>query len=70
VEQDYASGPLPRVAAPSLEENTATDEAQAADPCAIAVDAALEFVAATPAALAVIPLEDVLGLGQQANLPA
>jgi 4-alpha-glucanotransferase len=52
VEQDYASGPLPRVAAPSLEENTATDEAQAADPCAIAVDAALEFVAATPAALA------------------
>jgi len=69
VEQDHASGPLPRVAAPSLEENSATEEAQAVDPSAIAVDAALEFVAATPTALVVIPLEDVLGLGQQANLP-
>ncbi len=69
VEQDCASGPLPGVAAPSLEESSAAEEAQAADSCAIAVDAALEFVAATPAPLVVVPLEDLLGLGQQANLP-
>lgn len=34
-----------------------------------AVDAALAFVAATPAPLAMIPIEDVLGLPQQPNLP-
>lgn len=33
------------------------------------LDAAIEFVSATPAPLAVIPVEDVLGLPQQPNLP-
>jgi 4-alpha-glucanotransferase len=39
-----------------------------ADP-AEAADAAIRFVAATPADLAVIPLEDVLGLIEQPNMP-
>lgn len=34
-----------------------------------AVDAALEFIAQTPAPLAMVPVEDLLGLEQQANLP-
>jgi 4-alpha-glucanotransferase len=34
-----------------------------------AVDAALEFIAQTPAQLALIPLEDALGLEEQPNLP-
>jgi 4-alpha-glucanotransferase len=34
-----------------------------------AVDAAVRFVAATPAQLALIPLEDMLGLSDQPNLP-
>jgi 4-alpha-glucanotransferase len=34
-----------------------------------AVDAAIRFVAATPANLALIPLEDMLGLPDQPNLP-
>jgi 4-alpha-glucanotransferase len=34
-----------------------------------AVDAAVRFVAATPAQLALIPLEDMLGLADQPNLP-
>lgn len=34
-----------------------------------AVDAALEFIAQTPAQLALIPLEDALGLQEQPNLP-
>ncbi|RDE04751.1 4-alpha-glucanotransferase [Sphingomonas aracearum] len=33
------------------------------------VDAALAFVAATPSALAIVPLEDVVGLVEQPNLP-
>ncbi|WP_251977965.1 4-alpha-glucanotransferase [Salinicola avicenniae] len=38
-------------------------------PAEAVVDAALEHVAATPTALALLPLEDVLGLEEQANLP-
>ncbi|MBB5699754.1 4-alpha-glucanotransferase [Sphingomonas yantingensis] len=34
-----------------------------------AVDAAAAFVAATPAALAIVPVEDLLGLDQAPNLP-
>jgi 4-alpha-glucanotransferase len=34
-----------------------------------AVDAAVRFVAATPAQLALIPLEDMLGLSDQPNMP-
>ncbi len=34
-----------------------------------AVDAAVRFVAATPAQLALVPLEDMLGLEEQPNLP-
>jgi 4-alpha-glucanotransferase len=34
-----------------------------------AVDAAVRFIAATPAQLAVVPLEDMLGLVDQPNLP-
>lgn len=34
-----------------------------------AVDAAAAFVAATPAALAIVPIEDLLGLDQAPNLP-
>ncbi|EJM98627.1 4-alpha-glucanotransferase [Herbaspirillum sp. YR522] len=37
--------------------------------CETVVDAALDFVAQTPAPLAVIPVEDILGLPQQPNLP-
>ncbi len=33
------------------------------------VDAALAFVARTPAKLVLVPIEDALGLGQQPNLP-
>ena len=33
------------------------------------VEAALDYVAATPASLAVVPVEDILGLTQQPNLP-
>lgn len=33
------------------------------------VDAALAYTAATPAALALLPLEDLCGLGEQPNLP-
>jgi 4-alpha-glucanotransferase len=36
---------------------------------AAAVDAAVRFVAATPAQLALVPLEDMLGLADQPNLP-
>lgn len=34
-----------------------------------AVDAAVTFIAATPAPLAIVPIEDVLGLPEQPNLP-
>jgi 4-alpha-glucanotransferase len=40
-----------------------------ADQAAPAVDAAIEFVASTPAPLALVPLEDVLGSVEQPNLP-
>ena len=39
------------------------------DDAAPAVDAAIAFTAQSPAALALIPLEDVLGLAEQPNLP-
>lgn len=69
VQQGWASGPLPHVA-PALAEDMAAAPAPAAlEDCAIAVDAALQWVAATPAPLAVVPLEDILGLTQQPNLP-
>ncbi|WP_044528617.1 4-alpha-glucanotransferase [Herbaspirillum sp. B65] len=69
VQQGWASGPLPHVA-PALAEDMADAPAPAAlEDCAIAVDAALQWVAATPAPLAVVPLEDILGLTQQPNLP-
>jgi 4-alpha-glucanotransferase len=35
----------------------------------LAVDAAIAFTAQSPAALALIPLEDVLGVSEQPNLP-
>lgn len=69
-----ASGDAP---AADLEEAAALAEAgerleqlpQALPSCAAAVDAALEFIAATPSPLAAIPVEDILGLPQQPNLP-
>src|SRR5262249_28320289 len=44
------------------------DGAPAQD-AATAVDAAIAFTAQSPAALALIPLEDVLGVAEQPNLP-
>lgn len=44
-------------------------EGDAPDAPAPAVDAAAAFVAATPAALAIVPVEDLLGLDQAPNLP-
>lgn len=40
-----------------------------ADEPAPAIDAALRFVAKTPSPLAIVPIEDVLGLVEQPNLP-
>ena len=53
---------------------TAATDAQVAegaipDAPEVAVDAAAAFVAATPAALAIVPVEDLLGLDQAPNLP-
>lgn len=39
------------------------------DDAAIAVDAAIAFVAATPDPLALVPLEDIIGTVEQPNLP-
>ena len=39
------------------------------DDAGTVVDAAIAFTARSPAALALIPLEDVLGLAEQPNLP-
>lgn len=64
-----ASGALPAGAPAQLEEGAAADSLGEHEDSALAVDAALDFVAATPAALMVVPLEDLLGLSQQANLP-
>jgi 4-alpha-glucanotransferase len=50
------------------EAGTATHE-HAPQNAADAVDAAVRFVAATPAQLAILPLEDLLGLSDQPNLP-
>jgi 4-alpha-glucanotransferase len=44
-------------------------DGEAPEPSADFVDAAIAHVARTPAALALVPLEDVLGLEQQPNLP-
>jgi len=41
----------------------------AADDTPPVVDAAVSFVASTPCALAIVPLEDVVGLTEQPNLP-
>ncbi len=43
--------------------------APAADDPAPAVDAALSYVASSPAPLMLAPLEDLLGLAEQPNLP-
>ena len=40
-----------------------------AEDSAAVVDAAVRFVARTPAPLAIIPIEDLLGLVEQPNLP-
>ncbi|UAK23309.1 4-alpha-glucanotransferase [Sphingomonas nostoxanthinifaciens] len=47
----------------------ATDPAPAADVPAPVVDAALAFVAGTPSTLAIVPVEDLLGLDEAPNLP-
>lgn len=48
---------------------TAHGEAPPTDAPQPAVDAALDFIAATPAPLAMFPLEDLLGVDEQPNLP-
>ena len=48
----------------------ATDSEPPAEQPASAVDAAIAFTAQSPAPLALIPLEDVLGLAEQPNLPS
>lgn len=45
------------------------DEVPAPDDAAPVIDAALRFVARTPADLAIVPLEDVAGVVEQPNLP-
>jgi 4-alpha-glucanotransferase len=47
----------------------ATAEEPAPEDPARAVDAAVEFVARTPSQLALLPLEDALGLPEQPNIP-
>lgn len=73
LDQELTSGAAPQAAATeadAIAENGEQPELpQSLPSCAAAVDAALEFVAATPAPLAVVPLEDILGLAQQPNLP-
>jgi len=69
VEQGWASGPVPQISAAEAEDLAQQALPPVPEECAIAVDAALEFVAATPAPLAVVPVEDILGLVQQPNLP-
>lgn len=44
-------------------------EAPPADQAEAAVDAALQYVASTPSQLAIAPIEDLLGLLEQPNLP-
>lgn len=46
-----------------------TGEIPAVDDPQVVVDAAIAFVAKTPAPLAIIPLEDLFGLDQQLNIP-
>ncbi|WP_039787095.1 4-alpha-glucanotransferase [Herbaspirillum huttiense] len=69
VQQGCASGPLPEVAPAAKEGDEESALPVALDDCAMVVDAALDYVAATPASLAVVPVEDILGLTQQPNLP-
>ncbi|MFL9926109.1 4-alpha-glucanotransferase [Herbaspirillum lusitanum] len=47
----------------------AEEEEHSSQDTQAAIDAAIAFVAQTPAPLALVPLEDVLGLPQQPNLP-
>lgn len=47
----------------------AAGEQPAATDTTPVVDAALQFVASTPAPLAIFPFEDICGLGEQPNLP-
>ncbi|MBP0597461.1 4-alpha-glucanotransferase [Herbaspirillum sp. LeCh32-8] len=73
LDQGLSSGAVPQ-ATPEEAEAMAEaaepqEQPQSLQSCAAAVDAALEFVAATPAPLAVVPVEDILGLAQQPNLP-
>ncbi len=51
------------------EADIATGSAPTTDQPAPAVDAAIGFVAKTPAPLTLVPLEDVLGSTEQPNLP-
>ncbi|MCI1006718.1 4-alpha-glucanotransferase [Herbaspirillum sp. C7C8] len=69
VQQGLASGPPPEVACTASAGDAGSGLPDVPQECAIAVDAALEYVAATPAPLAVVPVEDILGLSQQPNLP-
>jgi 4-alpha-glucanotransferase len=69
VQQGWASGPLPEVAPAAVEADDDAALPVSLEDCGIAVDAALDYVAATPAPLAVVPVEDILGLAQQPNLP-
>jgi 4-alpha-glucanotransferase len=66
-----AHGTMPPGAGPEVALPVDDDEQmpQPLQACETVVDAALDFVAQTPAPLAVIPVEDILGLPQQPNLP-
>lgn len=52
-----------------VEAGTAEGAPPSPDAPAPAVDAALGFIATTPCRLAIVPIEDVLGLAEQPNLP-
>lgn len=52
-----------------VESGVATGDKPAPDETGPVVDAALAFVGRTPCALAVVPMEDVVGLVEQPNLP-
>jgi 4-alpha-glucanotransferase len=51
------------------EAGVASEPQPAADDAEPAVDAAVAFVARVPGPLAIVPLEDIMGVAEQPNLP-
>ena len=68
-DEERTAGSRARCGAPSRRAGTARRRAAARRPADAAVDAALGYVAQTPSPLVLVPLEDLLGLDEQPNLP-